>query len=155
MEIRPDQIEGVRQNEQQSAKRTKQPQQAFGDLLDEEVTKATGQSQSGTAIAPPIANPLLQTQAVSQVGAVESTTESAVNQMDGLLDKWDEYAGQLGSSDLKQAYGSLESIADGVNRIREENPNMAESNPGLNQVVNELDAMATTERFKFNRGDYV
>ncbi len=155
MEIRPDKIEGVRQDEQQSANRIKQPQQAFGDLLDAEVTKTSDQTKAASTLTPPMANPLLQTQAVSQVQEVESTTESTTNQVEGVLDKWDEYASQLGSSDLKQAYGSLETISDSVSQIKEQNPDMAESDPGLNQVVNELDAMATTERFKFNRGDYI
>lgn len=155
MKIRPDQIEGVRQQEQQQANKTKQPQQAFGELLQEEVTKTTGPAQAGTVLAPPPVNPLLQAQSLQRVEKVDDFAKTAVQKMDGLLNQWEEYAQQLGSADLKKAYGSLEEISGEVNQLKEEHPNMAESNPGLSQVVNELDAMVSAERFKFNRGDYI
>lgn len=156
MKIRPDQIEGVRQEQQQQTNRIKQPQQAFDDLLNEEVSKAEGTQQTKGLAPPPIVNPLLQTGAVQSVSAVEaSTSEGAVEQIDGLLNKWDDYADKLGSSELKDAYGALEDISGNVSMLKQQYPNMATENPGLNEMVNDLDTMAATEQFKFNRGDYL
>ncbi len=155
MKIRPDQIEGVRPEQQKSTNRVKQPQQAFGDLLNEEVEKTQQTQQTQGLTPPPVVNPLLQTlgaEAVEQVGGDE---QAAIGQMEGLLDKWDDYADKLSSSGLKEAYNALEDISGEVSRLKEQYPDMAEKNPGLNAVANELDAMATAEKFKFNRGDYV
>ncbi|WP_147819825.1 hypothetical protein [Salidesulfovibrio onnuriiensis] len=155
MKIRPDQIEGVRQEQQKQANRVKQPQQAFGDLLNDEVSKASTPQQSQGVVPPLMVNPLLQTQATEKVDAVGEYEQGAINQMEGLLDKWDDYADKLGSAGLKEAYGALEDISGEVSRLKEQYPDMAERNPGLSEVVNDLDAMAAAEKFKFNRGDYI
>lgn len=155
MKIRPDQIEGVRPEQKKPADRVKQPQQAFGDLLNEEVSKVSKSQQTQGLAPPPIVNPLLQTQATQAVEKVGAYEQGAISQMENLLDKWDDYADKLGNAGLKEAYGALEGISGEVSRLKEQYPDMAEKNPGLNAVVNELDAMATAEQFKFNRGDYV
>lgn len=155
MKIRPDQIEGVRPEQQKPGNRVKQPQQEFGDLLNEELSRVDQPRQTQGLTPPPIVNPLLQAQATEKVTKVGTSGEEAVGQMEKLLDSWDSYTQKLGSAGLKEAYGELEGISGQVSRLKEQYPDMAERNPGLNEVVNDLDALATAEKFKFNRGDYL
>ena len=77
--------------------------------------------------------------------------------MDTLLAEWENYADKLaagsGGDSLKQAYGVLEHIESGVRQLKEELPESTTA--GLGSLVNELEVMTVTEKFKFNRGDYL
>lgn len=84
--------------------------------------------------------------------------ENTFNNASGTLDLWDTYAKKLGSSqntDLREAYSILESIGNQVEQLKSNASNLNTPNFGLNSFINEMDIMATTEKIKFNRGDYV
>jgi len=149
MKIRPDQIEGV-SSEQIRRQRTQQSGQGFGDILSQEVSK--GETQTANIVAPPVVNPMLSLQAMQ---SVESTDESgAAGQVESILDQWDDYTAALADPEggLKNAYGALDRIADGVAALKED---QASLDPGLKSIVDDLETLAATERFKFNRGDYI
>ena len=152
MKIHPDQIEGVRQGQQQDrADKAKQPGQAFGDVL----TSALEQGGAAKAAAP--VPPLLgmdPTLGVSAVSAGQTDQQAVVARVEGMLDQVEQYAGNLEGRSLKQAYATLEGIRGQVADIREEWPSMEQDNPALSAMVNELDVLSATETFKFNRGDY-
>lgn len=87
-------------------------------------------------------------------------TDSAVlmeafNQASGTLDLWDSYRRTLGNATnataLRDAWGLLEGIDSQVNQLR----NASARNPELDAILNELEILSTTEKFKFNRGDYI
>ncbi|PKN07780.1 MAG: hypothetical protein CVU73_10210 [Deltaproteobacteria bacterium HGW-Deltaproteobacteria-8] len=163
MKIHPDQLEGVRPDSTPQTNRVKPPSTAFGDLLNQEVTKSGTQTTKTSAPLPPPGG-LGTLSALMGVSNVESvapatTAENAImEKVENLLDKWDQYAQNLqdgsGAVDLKKAYGVLEDIDGTVQQIKGENPNLAEQHPALQGVVKELEVMAVTERIKFNRGDY-
>jgi hypothetical protein len=74
--------------------------------------------------------------------------------VDDVLSKWEEYADQLDSDgDLREAYGTLQGITEDVERLKGEAGSVAGG--GLQSLVDEIEVMAATEQFKFNRGDYV
>ncbi len=156
MKIRPDQIEGVSPEQTQRKNKAQQSGQAFGEFLSQEVAK--GDAPAATqAMAPPlIVNPLIAAEAMSSVQSVDSGAASVAGQVESILDKWDDYAANLSGSGsgLKSAYGTLDEIANDVATLKSEQPDLA-SQPGLKSIVDDLEAMAVTERFKFNRGDYV
>ncbi len=83
--------------------------------------------------------------------------EAAFDQASGALDMWDRYAAILGSSPadsaLRDAYSILEGIDDKIGELRQNSA--ASANPALNGLLNELEILSTTEKFKFNRGDYL
>lgn len=157
MKIRPDQIEGMQPEQTQRRTTQSTPGQAFGEFLNQEVAKG-GTSTAAAAVVPPLmANPMLATGALDQVQPVDETRAAVAGQVESILDKWDSYAATLQTSgaSLKNAYGTLDEIASGVEAIRADEPDLAATHPGLQSIVDELDAMAATERFKFNRGDYI
>ena len=61
-------------------------------------------------------------------------------------------AGKNGS--LRQAYALLQGIDGQVASLKENTAGLRGQNPGLDTLVNNLEVLATTEKFKFNRGDY-
>lgn len=155
MKIRPDQIEGAQPEQSQRKGKAKQPEHAFGDLLNQEV--ARGDATAGTqSVTPPlIVNPLIATGAAAGVQPANAT--QVVGQVESILDKWDSYAASLSNPEagLKSAYGALDEIADQVAMLKSELPDLEATHPGLKSIVDELETLAATEQFKFNRGDYV
>lgn len=109
----------------------------------------------------------MQTALLSQVkleksGAIagdanQEALMAAFDQASGALDLWDQYARVLGcgSSDasLRDAWSLLEGLDSNIAALRA-NP-IANGNEALSGIINELEVMAATEKFKFNRGDYL
>ena len=96
-------------------------------------------------------NSLLATQAV---GAVESTEEQALSQVESTLDSLESYASKLGgeqAGDLKQAYAALEAFQSDIAELKGTLGNSS----GLQSMVEELEILGATEQLKFNRGDYL
>ncbi len=84
--------------------------------------------------------------------------EAAFEQASGALNLWDAYAKSLGSpggnANLRDAYALLEGIDSQVAKMRQDSSALRKPNPGLDSVLNELEILSATEKFKFNRGDY-
>jgi hypothetical protein len=160
MKIQTDQITPVKQTGTVH-KPTSPPASNFGEILAREVE---GGSKAQRAVAPP---PLagaaglaqaMAAQAAEKVTDVASERRAVMDNVDSILNQWEKYSGQLagGSSvQLRQAYGTLETIHSGVKRLKDEHPGLDGHSPQLSSLVNELDVMATTEKIKFNRGDYL
>jgi len=164
MKIHPDQLEGVRPDSASQTNRVKPPSTAFGDLLDQEVAKSGTQTAKPSASLPPpgglgTLSALVGVSSVETVAPTAAAETGVVDKVEGLLDKWDQYAqnlqGASGAVDLKKAYGVLEDIDGTVQQIKGENPDLAQQHPALQGVVSELEVLAVTERIKFNRGDYL
>ncbi len=155
MKIRPDQIEGIQPEQSQRKDKAKQPGQAFGDLLNQEVARGDAPAGAQGVTPPPIVNPLIAASAVSETS--DATANRVTGQVESILDKWDDYAETLADADggLKSAYGTLDDIAGEVAAIRSEQPELGQSHPELEAIVDELETLTATEQFKFNRGDYV
>ena len=78
--------------------------------------------------------------------------------LEDIFSSFEAYAGELGNdaeANLRTAYSALEKMTQDIAAFKQAYPNLAQSQPGLASVLNELDVLATTETFKFNRGDYL
>ncbi len=96
--------------------------------------------------------------AVAGVDADAADAAEAMAQLSGLLDGFDAYAqvlGNGGEQNLKAAYAALEQLSGTVTALKGSLSETAAKYPGLNDVLNELEVLAHTEQFKFNRGDYL
>jgi len=160
MKIQTDQIVPIQQTgKTQSAKTTAAG--SFGDILAREVE--SGQQAAKAASLPLLSGMAGLTQAMAAQAAEETTgvateREAVMENVDSLLNQWEKYSDALasgGSAQLRQAYGTLETIQDGVKRLKDEHPGLDGHSPELSSLVNELDVLATTEQIKFNRGDYL
>ena len=162
MKIQTDQLTALRQTTEQS-KGTQDSSDAFAALLAQQTGTASVAPSSGLTV-PPLSSlsgiDLSSLQGVDSTEASEEINEqerAVMENVDTLLTKWESYADTLatgsGSDSLKQAYGILDHIESGVKQLKEDLP--AGSSSGLGSLVNELEVMTVTEKFKFNRGDYI
>lgn len=162
MIIQPDPISPVQQTGQVQQTTRSAPSQNFGEVLAKEVDSV--QAAQTAAAAPSIGGVAGLTQALAAqaaTGVREPTTgeRAVMDNVDNLLNQWEKYADQLASSQtsgsLRQAYGMLENIQSGVQKLKDENPGLAGQSPQLSSLVNELEVLTVTEQIKFNRGDYL
>ena len=160
MKIQTDQISPLQQVGQVKKAAQSSPTQAFGEILAKEVD--AGQAAVKAAAPPPIGGmsglaQAMATQATQAVRQPTNTERAVMDNVDTLLNQWENYAGQLASGNsgqLRQAYGTLENIQSGVKKLKDENPGLAGNSPQISSLVNELEVMTVTEKKKFNRGDY-
>lgn len=93
-----------------------------------------------------------------EANPTEDVLQEAFTQASGTLDMWDSYVSTLGDAgnngSLRQAYALLQGIDGQVASLKENTAGLRGQNPGLDTLVNNLEVLATTEKFKFNRGDY-
>ncbi len=73
----------------------------------------------------------------------------------GSLEAYSRNLGKAEKADLRLAHAQLETMSKGLEALKESFPEMHEQNPELAGLFTELEVLATTERFKFNRGDYL
>lgn len=168
MEIDTSQLEALlRQQEQQALSRSKAPGKGsdFGNIL----ARQLGGEGTAALDAPDMSKGAAQAGMISQmllgeVGQAEAldpdmaVLEAAFSQASGALDMWDAYAKTLGAdagtASLREAYAMLEGIDGQVSRLKQDTAAVRGKNSGLDSLLNELEVMTATEKFKFNRGDY-
>lgn len=169
MEINTEQLEALlRRQEQQAttARRQASPGGGFDAILARQLGGGAEQAGATGGLLPPGA---AQAGLISQLllnGAEQSQAadpdaeilQEAFAQASGTLDLWDSYAKTLGSSadggSLRDAYALLQGIDSQVARIRQNTVGVRGKNPGFDSLLNELEVMTATEKFKLNRGDY-
>ena len=139
--------------------------QAFQAALSERLEAGTAQAGKSVPSMPGGA----QTELISQIllGAGEDgggsalsakAAQAAFHEATGALDMWDDYVQTLGSSrreSLRDAYALLDSISSKLGELKRNAAAVEARMPGFGDLVNRLDVLAASERFKFNRGDYV
>ena len=167
MKVRIEQLEALCQLEQLQ-KKPRADGADFNAVLAQELGQTGGTQESLPAAPPPgaragLVSPLLMG-GVEGVSATQATGErfpvgTAMERIDGLLDRWDAYAQELGKSaeqqGLRNAYQMLDGIDGDLQTLKQEMPDLAQQHAGLAAMMNELEVMTTTEKFKFNRGDYL
>ncbi|GFK95250.1 hypothetical protein NNJEOMEG_03108 [Fundidesulfovibrio magnetotacticus] len=160
MKIQPDQIVPIQQTGKVQSSRSTQAGN-FGDILAREVE--SGQQAARTA-PPPLLSGMagltqaMAAQAAAPAAGVANERQAVMENVDSILNQWEKYSDALasgGSAQLRQAYGTLETIQSGVKKLKDEHPGLDGHSPELSSLVNELDVLAATEQIKFNRGDYL
>lgn len=167
MKIRSDHLEALRHEELQRA-RPASGTGMFNDVLATESAKgdAAGAAQDTSNTKAVAATPLLSD--VENAGtatgdaAADSnplTERTVMEHLDSVLDQLESYASTLkldsAQGGLRNAYGVLEDLSTQVDQLKQSLPDLPQGNPALQSVVDELEILTVTERFKFNRGDYL
>lgn len=161
MKITSEQLRALQELE---AKRTALPKTGgdFSELLTRQLEQ-NGQSapvmpEKAPAPTQGLATISLSGMAQSAESSAPIHSEEAANQMDGMVTTFERYANQMArneNADLREAYALLESMNGQIAGFKSQFPNAGEEMPELAAMLNELDVLATTETFKFNRGDYL
>ncbi len=167
MDIRTEQLESLlKQQEFQAKKSSATKSEGAGDFaatLQQEVTLGGAEDGVQTAPAPLGAQASLASQVllanVEDIAALEGgmSTEKAYGYASDAMDKFESYANTLrepSQGNLRDAYNTLEDVASHVQTLKTQSGSLLEQNSNLASIINELEVLATTEKFKFNRGDY-
>jgi hypothetical protein len=160
MKIQTDQIAPTQQSGRVQTAKSAQATN-FGEILAKEVDGS--QPAAGSAALSSLAGVTGLAQAVAahaaeKVADVSSERQAVMDNVDGILNQWEKYSGQLtsgSSTQLRQAYGTLETIQADVKKLKDEYPDLDGHSPQLSSLVNELEVMTVTEQIKYNRGDYL
>lgn len=157
MKITREQLQALQEQEKT---RTRQSKQAgvFGDMFAKELQ--TGKEQGAQpleALAAQAAGTVLPPLVNAAAGPDVSTEEQeAATRVNDMCDTLEQYAGQMArdaKADLRAAHGLLENVSGQIAAFKERFGGAA--NPQVAGILNEIEVIATTERFKFNRGDYL
>ena len=159
MKIDPAHIEALFSQEQAQS-RPAVSGDGFGDIL---AAETAGQLASSLAAMPPLGaaaqfDPRFNLDAIASLSQEE--TNIALSSLNGLLDELDTYASELSSmrnTHLRDASSRLDSIESRLGAFKADPAAAAfmAGNENFAAVINELEVLATTERIKFNRGDYL
>lgn len=166
MEINTTQLEALRQLQEQSSQTPRKSagqNTGFDAILNQQLGTGLPAGLGESAIAAneqaEIYSRIMLNQGDSAGEAEDPDTAvlmAAFDQASGTLNLWDSYARTLGTSTtgtaLRDAWGMLQGIDAQVAQLRD-NPARAKSS-ALDSILNELEIMTATEKFKFNRGDY-
>ncbi len=171
MNIRTEQIGALLSQQELNAKKSVAQKNGDNTGFAAAFAEQAALGDAGSGVQTPVSVPPVQTSIVQQlllsgvenISAPQTTnaasTEQALDQASGALDMWDSYAQKLrtpgGEGNLRDAYSLLEGIESQVSTLKAQNKDALEQNPDLANLVNELEIMSTTEKIKFNRGDYV
>ncbi len=174
MNIQTQNIEALFSQQELQAKKAAAQKNAnnagFAATLAEQATQSPlGGAENGTVqthlnqgIQASLAQQLL-VNGVENIAASSAGQSPEVKQTLGqtsrALDMLDLYAQKLrapsNDGNLRDAYALLEGIEAQVSTLKANNKQTLEQNPDLADLVNELEILSTTEKFKFNRGDYM
>jgi hypothetical protein len=140
----------------------------FESLLADQLQRAGGSVVSGSLVpvdasggqsAAALALLMRQTEELNRIEGAEDTEDELVAEdLEKLLNKWDEYAGALSrqdSGDLRGVYALLQGMSAELNDLKTARKDLLAKNSALDSLVNELDVLTATETIKFNRGDYL
>lgn len=161
MEINTQQLEALlHTQEQQTQLPRKNTSQAsgFDSMLAEQLAESSAVPQR--LADPALTGAALFGQMIESGSRIENDAnmavmQAAMDQASGTLDLWDNYTRALSSpatASLRDAYSLLEGIDTQLSALRS-SPAMGKS-ATFDGIVNELEILATAEKFKFNRGDY-
>lgn len=162
MEINTQQMEALlhaQEKQAQLPRKNSQQAEGFDALLNSQLS---GQNIPVHPLTDPaltgvtLFGQMMETDSKADASPDMAVMQAAMDQAAGTLDLWDNYARALGSSGntaLRDAYALLEGI-DGQLASLRSSPAMGKS-AVFDGLVNELEILAATEKFKFNRGDYL
>jgi hypothetical protein len=164
MKVRVEQLKALLQQEQ-AAKKAPSKGEGFEAMLAQELRQPGGEAQG--AMPPP---PGAQAGVISQLlmgtpeqaesdDPMEDALQQSFQQASGLLDSMSAYVNALSAGrsegDLKAIYPLLEGLERQMGVLKQGAAPLEAKHAGLASLINELEVLTTTEKFKFNRGDYI
>ena len=153
MKITSDQLAALQLQQKNAARNVNG--EGFAQALAQELQSGSA-VQAGAAASP--TGPVVRLDQALQAAMLTQPTEQTImDKMSTLLSKWENYSQIIGAAngDLREGYNLLADIRQDIREVKSDlaqNPGLGHSLEGM---VEELDILATTEEFKFNRGDYL
>lgn len=153
MKITPDQLAALQLQQKNTARNPSG--EGFAQALAQELAPGSS-AEAGAAACP--TGPVVRLDQALQAAMLQTPNEQTVmEKMDALLSKWENYSRVIGAADgdLREGYTLLADIRHDISEVKDSLANASATEQGLAPMIEELDILATTEEFKFNRGDYL
>lgn len=153
MKITSDQLAALQLEQKNKAQ--KAAGDGFAQALAQELAPGSTTQSSAAAGG---STPMLRLDQAMQTAMLQTKNEQTVmEKMDSLLSKWENYSQVIGAQngDLREGYHLLADIRQDIQAVKGTLAQAPDSAQGLQNMINELDVLTTTEEFKFNRGDYI
>ena len=159
----------AQQQAQQAKTKSADSSTAFEDILQSAMQKpdATNANEeiSLSTLALSAQNMGIENETIASTqSASEADSETAytwralIADIENPLSSLDMYTQSVQSQnaafDLKQAWQGLTAFNRSVNDLRQNYASLSEQDSSLDAMINDLEIMAVTETYKFNRGDY-
>ncbi len=153
-------VQNSQELKKSDAKQT--PETDFAAMLAQELEVGSESSPLvyGMAKTDPLAANLSALTPAHQISSISEDMDNAVNQIAGILDMLENYGSVLAGKDgleqedLKSAYNILEQIRASTSELKKSLTDLG-NNSILSDIMNEVEVMTATEKFKLNRGDYL
>ncbi|MDO4766931.1 MAG: hypothetical protein Q4B25_02125 [Pseudomonadota bacterium] len=152
MKITPDQLAALLPQQKKISQNNQGD--GFARFLTQEMQSENAAQPAATAL-PVMPQPGIDQ--VLQASMLHTSTERTImDKMDTLLAKWENYSQTLAApqGDLRAGYRILDEIRSHVRDVKGD-ASIAAGKGDLDRMIEELDILAVTEEFKFNRGDYM
>ena len=153
MKITSDQLAALQLQQKNAARNA--PGEGFAQALAQELQSGSAVA-AGSAATP--AGPMVRLDQALQAAMLTQPTEQTImDKMSSLLSKWENYSQIIGAADgdLREGYTLLSDIRHDIREVKDSLSKASATEQGLAPMIEELDILATTEEFKFNRGDYL
>jgi hypothetical protein len=153
MKITSDQLAALQLTQKNTARNA--PGDGFAQALAQELdTNSAAQADTAQALAGPMVR---LDQALQAAMLCKPTEQNIMDKMQDLLSKWENYSRVIGGQEgnLREGYSLLADIQNDLQQVKDDLARVPAPGQGLTAMVEELDVLATTEEFKFNRGDYL
>ena len=153
MKITSDQLAALQLQQKNAARNI--TGEGFAQALAQELQ--SGSSVQAGAAATPAAPMVRLDQALQAAMLTQPTEQTIMDKMSSLLSKWENYSQIIGAADgdLREGYNLLADIRQDIRDVKSDLARKPGLGQNLETMVEELDILATTEEFKFNRGDYL
>lgn len=165
MKINPEQSSVVKADAERDVRKLNKGGERFEDLLFRATENASSSGSPPSAASAQPLGPgapmhLTPTQMLFPAEKSPGFESKAMDTLDNLLSRWENYAHQLAADPqgLRNANGILEDISTEIGALKANWPQESTPQPlvpELRGMLDELEVMAVTERIKFNRGDYL
>ena len=142
--------------------------EGFEGLLAQQMRQADASSPADPRLMQALSNPLRLAnvdimslngvQAADTLSGDRDALASLSESIASTLDGFDQYAAGLrdaGPAGLREAWNSLERLEESIAGLRQDMSKLSQPDAELEAMISEMEILATTEKFKFNRGDYL
>ncbi len=156
MKVRSEQLEQLLQIQNQIGHGTKvnQATSDFGAIFSEELS-AENASSVESVQTPKGIDPLLLLG--NSTDASQMLLDDTVAQASMLLESFEDYSNGLNNPqmDMRSMWSSLTQMESDLSNLKANMQKLGSQGAGLEDIVNELEILTSTEKIKINRGDYL